>query len=382
MSASNDCQLLRGMHFFAELTDQECASVLPCLAEEVVEAGETIVRQGQSLSRMYLLVTGRARQEKILGVTMAAGGREAWQEKELFDEKGPGQHFCEEALMGDATAGSDWVALERSELLSLTSPAFQSILRLSDQTARKLLHALNQALYGSFRKLEGRFVSDAENKKLLRQMRIEQNKIKGMHRIAGSTTANSVSLTLDTILAACMECLEVEKGSIMIFDRGVLRVEAAFGKNREQILGQIQEINEVSVSGRCFLGKKPVFIQDIAREEGLNRSPDPAQYWNNSLISMPLISHGGESIGVLNVSKTSSEIFTEDDMKVLEDLTKEASAALAHEICLARLYRNFQETCVEVRLARQQLVQVEEKIGRILRTSWPAMEEKGVTGYE
>ena len=382
MSASCDCQLLRGLHFFAELTDQECASVLPCLEKEVVEAGEIIVRQGQSLSRMYLVVTGKARQEKILGITMGAGGLEAWQEKELFDEKGPGQHFCEEALMGETRASGDWVALERSELLSVTATAFQSLLQLSDQAARKLLQALNQALYGSFRKLAGQFAADAENKKLLRQMRIEQKKIKGMHRIAGSTTANSVSLTLDTILAACMECLEVEKGSIMIFDRGVLRVEAAFGKNREKILGQIQVISEVSVSGRCFLGKKPVFIQDIEREEGLNRSPDPDQYWNNSLISMPLISHAGESIGVLNVSKTSNEIFTEDDMKVLEDLTLEASAALAHEICLARLYRNFQETCVEVRLARQQLMQVEEKIGRILRTSWPTMEENGVTDYE
>jgi CRP-like cAMP-binding protein len=382
MPHSYDCQELRRLHFFAELTDQECAFVLPRLEEEGFGPGELVVQQGKPLSRMFLVVKGKVRKEKILGITMGASGLEAWQEMELFEVKGPGQHFCEEGLMADATANADWVALERCELLAVTVEAFQSMLRQSDQAARKLLQALNLALCGSFRKLEGQFPAEVDKTKLLRQMRIERKKIRSLHRIAGSTAANSVTLTLDTILAACMECLDVEKGSIMIFDRGVLRVEAAFGKNRDKILGQIQEINEVSVSGRCFISKKPVFIQDIEREEGLARSPDPGQYWNNSLISMPLISHAGESIGVLNVSKTSSEVFTEDDMKVLDDLTLEASSALAHEICLARLYRDFQETYVEIRQARQQLMQVEEKIGRIMRSSWPSMEEKGVTGYE
>lgn len=97
---------------------------------------------------------------------------------------------------------------------------------------------------------------------------------------------------------------------------------------------------------------------------------------------MPLISPAGESIGVLNVSKTSREIFTEDDMKILEDLTFEASAALAHEICLARLYRNFQETLLEVKQAKKQLMQVEEKICRIIQTSWPSMEAEGAAGNE
>ncbi|OKY74182.1 MAG: hypothetical protein BM485_15380 [Desulfobulbaceae bacterium DB1] len=215
-----------------------------------------------------------------------------------------------------------------------------------------------------------------ENKKLMLQMGIERKKIKAMHRIAGSTAASDVKQTLDTILDACIDCLRVEKGSIMIFDRGVLRVEAAFGANREKILGQQQIITENSVSGRCFMTKKPVFIQDIEREQNLDRSPDPSQYWNNSLISMPLLSAAGESIGVLNVSKTSHDVFTEDDMKILDDLTMEASAALGHEIELARLFRSFQETYVEVKRTQKQLQQVEDKVCRIIDTSWPAIGDR------
>jgi transcriptional regulator with GAF, ATPase, and Fis domain len=266
--------------------------------------------------------------------------------------------------------------------LSLSAGNFRQIQQESGKTGRKLLQALSRSLYRSFRKHEGQLAADVENKKLLRQMRIERKKFKAMHRIARSTSISSVSQTLDTILEACMNCLDVGKGSIMIFNRGVLRVEAVFGRNKDNILGQMQGINETSVSGRCFISKKTGLYPEYRtgkRAAALSRSQPVL---DNFLISMPLISPAGESIGVLNVSKTSREIFTEDDMKILEDLTFEASAALAHEICLARLYRNFQETLLEVKQAKKQLMQVEEKICRIIQTSWPSMEAEGAAGNE
>lgn len=382
MPCPYSCHELHELQFFSELTEQECALLLPYLEQEVFQQGELVVQEGKFPGRMFLVVTGRVRKEKVLGITMGASGLEAWQEKELFEVKGPAQHFCEDALIAEEPANADWVAMEKSDLLALSAGNFRQIQQESEKAGRKLQQALSRSLYRSFRKHEGQLAAEVENKKLIRQMRIERKKINAMHRIARSTSVSSVSQTLDTILEACMDCLDVEKGSIMIFNRGVLRVEAAFGRNKDKILGQMQVINETSVSGRCFLSKKPVFIQNIEHEKGLQRSPDPSQYWNNSLISMPLISHAGESIGVLNVSKTSKEVFTEGDMKILEDLTFEASAALAHEICLARLYRNFQETLLEVKQAQRQLTQVEEKICRIMQTSWPGMEAEGAAGND
>jgi len=382
MPCPYSCHELHELQFFSELTDQECDLLMPYLEQEVFQQGELVVQEDGRPGRLFLVVKGKVRKEKVLGITMGASGLEAWQEKELFEMKGPGQHFCEDALIAEEPVNVDWVAMEKSELLSLSAGNFRQIQQELEKTGRKLLQALSRSLYHSFRKHEGWIAADVENKKLLRQMRIERKKIKAMHRIARSTSVSSVSQTLDTILEACMDCLDVEKGSIMIFNRGVLRVEAVFGRNKDRILGQMQVINETSVSGRCFLSKKPVFIQNIEQEKELQRSPDPSQYWNNSLISMPLISPAGESIGVLNVSKTSREIFTEDDMKILEDLTFEASATLAHEICLARLYRNFQETLLEVKQAQKQLTQVEEKICRIIQTSWPSMEAEGAADNE
>ncbi|MEW6519715.1 MAG: GAF domain-containing protein [Thermodesulfobacteriota bacterium] len=382
MPCSYTCLELRQLQFLAELTEEECGQLLPFLEAETFQPGELVVREGASPDRLFLVMKGKVRQEKVLGITMGASGLEAWQEKELFEVKGPGQHFCEDALLAEDPANVDWVAMESSELLSLSAANFRQIQLRAEQTGRKLLQALSRSLYCSFRKHEGQLAADVENKKLLNQMRIERKKINAMHRIARSTSVSSVNQTLDTILEACMDCLDVQKGSIMIFSRGVLRVEAAFGRNKDKIMGQMQVINDTSVSGRCFLSKKPVFIQNIEQEKGIQRSPDPSQYSNNSLISMPLISPAGESIGVLNVSKTSMDVFTEADMKILEDLTVEASAALAHEIRLARLYRNFQETLLEVKQAQKQLTQAEDKIYRIMQTSWPAMEAQGAAGNE
>lgn len=350
--------------------------LLPSLQKENFSPGDVVVREGSALDRIFFVLSGRVRQEKILGITLEATGLEAWQEKELFEEITAGNHFGAGGLVEPAPSLVDWVAVEQSQLLSLSFPRFRQILQQSDTLGRKLLESLCRTLHESGRRYEESFAMQVENKKLMLQMGIERKKIKAMHRIAGSTAASDVKQTLDTILDACIDCLRVEKGSIMIFDRGVLRVEAAFGANREKILGQQQIITENSVSGRCFMTKKPVFIQDIEREQNLDRSPDPSQYWNNSLISMPLLSAAGESIGVLNVSKTSHDVFTEDDMKILDDLTMEASAALGHEIELARLFRSFQETYVEVKRTQKQLQQVEDKVCRIIDTSWPAIGDR------
>lgn len=211
---------------------------------------------------------------------------------------------------------------------------------------------------------------------LYAQMQIEKKKITAMHRIASSTTARDVKQTLNTILEACMDCLSIEKGSVMIFANGYLTVEAALGKNSAQLIGQVQEISEKSVSGRCFITRKPIFIQNIKGEDGLQGAGDGSQYMNDSLISMPLISLVGKNIGVLNVSKTSAEIFSEQDVDILTDLAQEASATLGHEIAMATLYRSFQEVFVEAKQAREQLQRIEEKIVTLLGSSWPAMAEE------
>lgn len=373
MSDMLDCHRIIESEFFSGLSLEECGILQPYLRGERVEKGDFVVQQDQKLDRMFIVMSGRVRRETILGITFGAAGQQAWKEKELFEVKESGGTFCEYALMAETVANVDWLALDACELCSLSCASFLEIVRKEESLGRKLLMALCRTLHDCCAVNEKHLAVGYEREKLVAQMQIERKKIKAMHQIARSTTENNVRQTLDAILQACMECLDVAKGSIMIFDKGMLRVEAAFGQNKDKILGQKQVINESSVSGRCFIKQKPVFVTDIVEEKSLVRSPDPSQYRNNSLISMPLISHGGESIGVLNVSKTSEEIFTENDLHILHDLTLEASAALGHEISLAVMYRNFQETYVGLKKAQKQLATVESTISQIMQGGWPRM---------
>ncbi len=370
------------LHFFPDLTEEEFQLILPMLQHIDLKENDTVISVGAKHLGLFLIVKGKVRREMMLGVRIGTTGLETWQEKELFETRSPGQFFGEEALISNKPALEEWVVLEDAEFLYISQDILAQIQQKSAVVYGKILQVLSVALFDKACKEQSWLAASIENKKLVKKMRIERKKNNAMHRIAQSTSINNVNQTLDTILDACMDCLEVQKGSIMIYNRGVLRVEAAFGKNKDNILGQVQQINDSSVSGRCFLTKKPIFIQNIEEEEGLQKTPYPGQYWNNSLISLPLISLEGESIGVLNVSKTSRDIFTEEDMKILEDLSYEASAALAHEISLARLYRNFQETLLEVKQLQSNLKQIEEKIYCIIQASCPIMDAMGATANE
>lgn len=345
------------------------------LRDEVFDQGDLIIREGQPVDRMFFLVSGLVHREKVVDILVEVSGCQGWQEKECYEVRKPGQHFCEEALMEPVTAKADWVAIENCRLTSLSRDDFKRLLAAEPELGLRVLKILCRCLSRKCLFHEEKQAGELEHRLLIREMRTEKKKIQAMHRIARSTAASDVNLTLDTILTACMDCLDVAKGSIMIFDKGVLRVEAAFGKNRDKILGRVQVITDKSISGRCFLTGQPVFIEDIEQEEGVERAPDPSQYMNNSLISYPLISFARERIGVLNVSKTTSEVFTERDLLILHDLAQEASAALGHEIELARLYSNFQETCIAVRKSREDLGRLEEEILATMATSWPSREE-------
>ena len=65
-----------------------------------------------------------------------------------------------------------------------------------------------------------KLIENAQHRTLIELLRTEKKKIAAMHKITRSTIFNTVGQVLDTILEACMDCLNVEKGSVMIFKDG------------------------------------------------------------------------------------------------------------------------------------------------------------------
>ena len=373
MAGTAKLDLLRTNIFFDEFTDRQLLDFLPEIIQEDYGENHQILAEGDELDRIFFLITGSLRLEKEIAVYFDADHDES--NLHVLEVITSGNHLGAAALLETCIMPAALVANSDCSLLSLSRNKFQQIITAENELATKMLLAVGKALASGAGDHLPRLEMEIKNRLLLERMRTEKKKITAIHRIAKSTAHSSVRETLDTILEACMECLAVEKGSVMIFQQGVLRVEAAFGADKNEIIGKVGEINEQSVSGRCFISRKPVLIEDISKEKNIKRAGAGKKYSNNSLLSMPLVSLSGEAIGVLNVSKTSAEIFSRADLAILEDLAQEAGAALAHEISLARLFQGFQQAYVGVKQAGEQLHGVEEDITRLLDMSWQQEEE-------
>jgi CRP/FNR family cyclic AMP-dependent transcriptional regulator len=373
MIESTQLEVLKNLSFFSDLNDDELTYLLPYIDRETFHEGDVVVKTGSQGNKVYFLVSGKVTVKKVLSVNLDYLGYKPMEITETLRAFGPGYHFGEMALLGNYERSADVIADEDCELFSISKESFDSIIDDKKGIGHKMLLAFCNTLASWVRTYEKKLIENAQHRTLIELLRTEKKKIAAMHKITRSTVYSTVGQVLDTILEACMDCLNVEKGSVMIFKDGYLHVDAAFGLDRFEISDKVQEITERSVSGRCFITSQPLLIDDISMVEGLDRPSDGAKYFNNSLLSVPLISLKGETIGVLNVNnKTSREVFNEEDKTMLQDLAKEAATILGYEIDLARLYYEFQNTYVRLRQAREPLAALEEKISDVIGSSWPS----------
>jgi len=373
MTAKANLDILREQAFFSVFDEGELRYLSTHVEKEKHSRGDTVIEAGSEGRRVYFLVSGRVSVKKTLSLDLAYLGYQPLSLVESLGTFGPGYYFGELALLGNFERSADVVADEDCEFFSLSKSSFDTIIDENTGIGQKMLLGFCKNLAEWITTYDQKLVENAQHRTLIALLKAEKKKITAMHRITRSTAFNSVAEVLDTILEACMDCLNVEKGSLMIFKDGLLKVDAAFGPDKFEISGKVQEVGENSVSGRCFITGQPVLLDDINTVEGLNRAGDGKKYYNGSVLSVPLLSLKGKSIGVININnKTSREKFNEDDRKVLQDLGQEAAAILGYEINLARLFLELQQTYVTLKQAREPFAALEKKIVDVIGSSWPS----------
>lgn len=370
MIETKQMEVLKNMSFFSGLNDTQLAYLSQYMDKELFHKGDLIIKTGTEGNKVLFLISGRVRVRKVLTMNLDFLGYKPKQITEDLGTFDPGYHFGEMALLGNFERSADVIADDDCELFSISKESFDHIVNENKDIGQKMLLAFCNTLSDWIRTYDGKLIENAQHRTLIAMLRTEKKKIAAMHRITRSTVFSSVGQVFDTILESCMDCLGVEKGSLMIFRDGTLRVEAAFGLDRFEISGKTQEVKESSVSGRCFITGEALLVNDIIRAGGLERSGDEKKYFNNSLLSVPLMSLKGETIGVLNVNnKTSRGVFNEEDKIMLQDLAQEAGATLGYEIDLARLFKEFQDTYEKIKQAREPLAANKDKTGNILGNS-------------
>ena len=172
------------------------------------------------------------------------------------------------------------------------------------------------------------------------------------------------SLRLDEVLHIIVErtseVLEIERCSLLLLDEdnNELFIAAARGLPHDIIADTHINIGE-KISGWILKNKSPVLVDDIEKDECF-KSRSKEMYYTHSFISVPLV-FKGRGIGVINVNnKRSREVFTKDDLRLVEGIADQSSIAVEN----ARLYSNLKGVYLQIIAALTSIVDIKDHYTR------------------
>lgn len=128
--------LLGSVSLFASLDRRAIAGLARQASRRVYGPGDTIVREGETGTALYVIVRGRVRVEHGSGPATAAVG-----------ELGPGDFFGELALIEDKPRSATVVAIEETECLLFVVWEFRALLKEHPQMALPIMNALIERLH-------------------------------------------------------------------------------------------------------------------------------------------------------------------------------------------------------------------------------------------
>jgi PPM family protein phosphatase len=117
-------EMLGQMPLFSRLSEREVLRVMQVAEVFELEAGESVVRQGEPGDRMFVALQGRL-QVSTKGAVLG--------------ELGPGEHFGEMSLIRSRPRSADVMALEPSALITIKREDFFELIRTEHRIAVKLL---------------------------------------------------------------------------------------------------------------------------------------------------------------------------------------------------------------------------------------------------
>ena len=168
--------------------------------------------------------------------------------------------------------------------------------------------------------------------RLLDLQGIYDKRVKNIHVLDMATTrlnpVKEPEMLYDAIVDLSVHLIGAERGSLMLIEDGAsyLTIKAARGINK-LLLKEIRIKPGEGIAGMVFKEGVPLIVDDIETNEKVLYKKRP-KYKTNSFISIPLKA-GEKTIGVFNISdKMTGEVFSEEDMSILQSFLSYASLAL------------------------------------------------------
>ncbi len=183
------------------------------------------------------------------------------------------------------------------------------------------------------------------NEKLESKVKQRTNELIFLFEVGRELTSSlELKEVLNTIVERTADMLEADICSIVLYDdkNDYLYVAAAKGLPEEIVKSARMKMGE-KISGWVLEKNESILVEDIEHDERFSKR-NHERYYTGSFVSASL-SFKGKKIGVINVSnKRSRQIFTMEELRLLEGLSDQAAIAIEN----ARLYANLKDTYIQI----------------------------------
>lgn len=147
-----DEQLVRKVHLFSVLNDEQLATLLRHTRAIKLQENETLFELGQSAERFYLLTSGQIKVFRI-----SEDGNE-----KIFEIVSPGKLFAEAVMfMQHGRYPANATALQASEVYGFENRAFSTMLQESNGLCLKLLANLSMRLHAQVNEIDNLSLQNA-----------------------------------------------------------------------------------------------------------------------------------------------------------------------------------------------------------------------------
>lgn len=228
-------------------------------------------------------------------------------------------------MVGDKVFGT--LSLDSSEVNAFTPDDERLLATLASQAA---IAVENAQLYEEIR----RFNLELEQRiqERTRELAEEKERMEALYAIARELSASlDIDKVLERALTTVSEAVGARQGSVLLLDRAsnILIRRAVLGRDKPLLQdGEVTPFKPgVGLAGWVLEHVQPVILGDVTRDE--RWLPDRSEETEvRSLIAVPLAVEGGDVYGVLIVSDSRVDYFTEAHLKLLLAAASQVATAL------------------------------------------------------
>ena len=169
---------------------------------------------------------------------------------------------------------------------------------------------------------------------------------------------------LEKLVAFLISRIGAERGTIFLndSDTGELYSRVAQGHMRREI----RLLNNSGIAGWVFTHTKPILIKDAYKDPRFNRSIDERTgFATHSILCAPLRTVSGVILGVSELLNKREGEFTEEDLEVMEAVTKQASIVLERHLVVEQINASRKQELEFLSVVTQ--LSAEVKLGPLLQ---------------